>query len=177
MRGLPRHRAIHRAGVDVAVAEPLRDRARQRALACARRPVDRNHEISSQEVQRVTIRTRALVTRAARIAAIVLAAARSRRAASSPLPYLDALGFIIRAADCRARRRRSRRGAPIGLHARSGDHRADARAATCRRASTVRRGTTAPHAGADARRASRRHRRSRAWSASPKISRPPDTAC
>ena len=34
VRGLPRDRAIHGAGVDMRVAKPLRDRPRQRSLAC-----------------------------------------------------------------------------------------------------------------------------------------------
>ena len=41
---LPRDRAIHRAGVDVAIAEPRRDRARDGALAGARRAVDGDDE-------------------------------------------------------------------------------------------------------------------------------------
>ena len=41
---LPRDRAVHRAGVDVAVAKPRRDRARDRALAGAGRSVDGDDE-------------------------------------------------------------------------------------------------------------------------------------
>ncbi len=41
---LPRQRAVHRAGVDVAVAEPRRDRARDRAFAGAGRTVDGDDE-------------------------------------------------------------------------------------------------------------------------------------
>ena len=41
---LPRDGAVHRARVDVSVAEFLRSELSDRALARARRPVDRHHE-------------------------------------------------------------------------------------------------------------------------------------
>ncbi len=51
----PRERAVHRAGVEVAEAEPLGERARHSALARSRRPVDRDdHQCSFSECRRVT---------------------------------------------------------------------------------------------------------------------------
>ena len=47
----PRQRAIHRAGVEVAEAEPLRERACHCALAGAGRPVDRNdHRLTRDSI-------------------------------------------------------------------------------------------------------------------------------
>jgi hypothetical protein len=40
----PRHRAIHRAGVDMTIAKPRRDRPRDSSLPCPRRPVDRYNQ-------------------------------------------------------------------------------------------------------------------------------------
>ena len=47
----PRERAVHRAGIEVAEAEPLGERARHSALAGAGRPVDRNdHRLTRESI-------------------------------------------------------------------------------------------------------------------------------
>ena len=166
LRRLPRDRAIHRAGIDVPVAKPLGDRARQRALARAGRSINRNHEFLH-----VSRRTVVNTCEPSSNDACHLTRASQRKASDSSrsrssfvvgflaLPYLDALGFIIRAADLPGTRRRSRRGAPPPFTRDPDITRADAR----RRypgAAIIRPGrqTRRTHA-ADAGRASRRHQR------------------
>ena len=43
LQQMPRHTAIHRPGVEVGITQSLRQQASNRALACSRRPVDRDH--------------------------------------------------------------------------------------------------------------------------------------
>ena len=91
--GLPGHGAIHRAGVDVAIAEGLRQPSRERAFPGARGSVDGDDE-GSQQPASVTFQS---VPRSLRwlLGGAVLAAAFTVTA----IPYLDAAAFIARAAD------------------------------------------------------------------------------
>src|SRR5215204_1669385 len=93
MHGLPRNGTIHGAGVDVFVSEPLGHRARQRSLPRPRRAINGNDQPLHK---RFSVPSSVPLKRRA-YAAILVALLASVAVVS--LPYLDAVGFIIRAAD------------------------------------------------------------------------------
>src|SRR5262245_52525938 len=77
---LPSDGAVHRSGVDVAIAERLRDRPRHRALAGARRSIDGDDQSLHSNLSRIARGPRAIGVRAeADTRCVVRCIAMSRR--------------------------------------------------------------------------------------------------